>query len=243
VRADSFRIRRVDGVTGIITTVVGPGTIVEGDGAGSLRVRPGPMTMMPDGSLVFVDRATRVLRYDPKSSKVTLVAGGPRGRGADGVSTRFERIWDLAVSPDGGLLVFDYGANRIRHLDPSGRVRTIAGNDDRLYGHSRWSIEWVTEPPPDDERCTNSMDRPVVTVVARDAAGGPVDGVLVRLYRIDDFQAPVAFEPRPVGAGSTAAGGRVTLQAPIGDSYIVVCGISWLHPRLAQRDAQCRVPR
>jgi hypothetical protein len=242
VRADGFRIRRVDAVTGIITTVVGPGTTVVGDDVGMRRVRPGQMVIMPDGSLVFADGATRVLRYDRKTSAVTVVAGGQRRSGGDGASARFERIWDLAVSPDGGLLVLDYGANRIRHIGASGRVRTLAGNDDRLYGHFRESNEWVTEPPPDNEQCSNRLDGPVLTVVTSDDAGGPVDGVLVRLYRIDDFQAPLTHEPRPVDAGSAAGGGRVTLQAPAGETYIVVAAFPGFSPvsRSVTLSAGCR---
>jgi hypothetical protein len=184
----------------------------------------------------------RVLRYDPKTSAVTVVAGVRRRIGVDGGSTRFERIWDLAVSPDGGLLVFDYGANRIRHIDTNGRIRTVAGNDDRLYGHFRESNEWATEPPPDNEQCSNRLDGPVMAVVASDDAGGPVDGVLVRLYRIDDFQSPVAHEPRPVAAGSTAAGGRVSLEAPTGGSYIVVAAFPGFTPvsRTVTLSAGCR---
>lgn len=242
VRTDGFRIRRVDAVSGIITTVVGPGTVVEGEHAGTPRVRPGPMTMMPDGSLVFADRAVRLLRYDPKTSRVTVVAGGPRGRGGDGGSVRFERIWDLAASPDGGLLVFDYGANRIRHLHPNGDVRTIAGNDDRLYGHSRWQIEWVTAPPPDNELCTNRMDRPAVTVMPSNDDGEPVDGVLVRLYRVSDFEAPVVHEPRPVASGAAVDGGRVTLEAPTSDDYIAVAAFPGFTPvsRSVTLSAGCR---
>jgi hypothetical protein len=86
------------------------------------------------------------------------------------------------------------------------------------------------------------MDSPIVTFVIRDDAGEPVDGVLVRFYRVDDFQSSVAHEPRPVAAGSAADGGRVTLQAPIGDDYIVVAAFPGFTPvsRSFTLSAGCR---
>jgi sugar lactone lactonase YvrE len=82
-----------------------------------------------DGALLFSDRG-RVLRRE-LDGRVVTVAGGPRPRSASGdggpaVGAGMTPA-GLAVLPDGSLLIADEGNHRIRRVDPTGQISTIAG--------------------------------------------------------------------------------------------------------------------
>jgi RHS repeat-associated protein len=83
----------------------------------------------PEGSLFVGDAlGGRVLRLDP-TGKVTVVAGtGTRGFSGDGgpaVAAQLIGPVGISVGADGSLWVTDDG--RLRHIDVSGIIRTVAG--------------------------------------------------------------------------------------------------------------------
>ena len=67
------------------------------------------------------------LETSPEVAITTFAGSGAAGF-ADGLPGSFLMPFGLAYGPDGTLYVTDAGAQRIRAVDPQGRVRTIAGS-------------------------------------------------------------------------------------------------------------------
>jgi len=113
-----------------LSTVAGGGDA--GDGArATAAALDHPIGVQPaaDGSLVLLD-GNRVRRVGP-DGVITTVAGaaaaGFAGDGASGAAVRFDTPLAIAAGPQGVLYVADTQNNRVRRIDASGRVTTIAG--------------------------------------------------------------------------------------------------------------------
>ena len=126
----NHRIRKVDSISGQITTVAG----VTEDGAGGLAGDEGPaseaMLFRPQGlafdrfdNLFIADsRNSRVRRVGAASGIITTVAGDP----ADGVA--LNRPGDVAIDFDGSLLISDFGTDQVLKLDlHDGGLERVAG--------------------------------------------------------------------------------------------------------------------
>jgi sugar lactone lactonase YvrE len=138
------RIRRVDAVTGTITTVAGNGTSgFNGDGgsatSASLAMPSG--VALDNAGNVFIDDANnnRIRRVDSVSGIITTVAGdGSSGFGGDGglatnaalsLSSPFSGPGGLAVDAAGNVFFTDVGNARIRRFDAvTGVITTVAGS-------------------------------------------------------------------------------------------------------------------
>ncbi|MDH4228994.1 MAG: PxKF domain-containing protein [Nitrospirota bacterium] len=130
----NFRVRRVDAVSGVITTVAGVGLFgFTGDGglavSASFSYINSVRTDALDNLFVADMYNHRVRRVDAVTHIVTTVAGGG-GSTAEGVSatgTALNYVNDVAVDKDGNLFVSDYLRNRIRRVDAvTGLIRTVA---------------------------------------------------------------------------------------------------------------------
>ncbi len=140
--ADEFeaRVRRVDAVSGIITTVAGGGAPAEGIGDGELATDAellGPDGLAVDslGNLFIADaRHGRVRRVDAVSGIITTVAGGgspPDGLGDGGAATaaQLSHPQDVSLDGAGNLLIADSDHGRIRLVDAeTSEISTIAGS-------------------------------------------------------------------------------------------------------------------
>ena len=136
--ADTFnhRIRRVD-PTGAVTTVVGTGQAsFSGDGGPASAATlhwPHGVAVDPAGAALFIaDSANhRIRRVDLASGVITTVAGGDTagwsGDGGPAVGAKLEDPKAVWVAPSGDLFVADSGNERIRRIDRSGTISTIAG--------------------------------------------------------------------------------------------------------------------
>ena len=95
----------------------------------SSQGRPGSRRMM---KVYIADTFNHRIRIVDSGGTVRTVAGtGTRGFGGDGgpaTSARFNYPNGLAASADGAIYVADYRNNRIRKIDNTGIVTTIAGN-------------------------------------------------------------------------------------------------------------------
>jgi len=137
-------IRRVDGATGIITTVVGNGTAgYSGDGGAATSAELGGalgLALDLSGDLFIADTGNNRIREVAASTGIiTTVAGGGTGVGDGGPATAAQ-LW-LSNNPLGGfnasvaldasnnLLIGDLNDSRIRRVDAStGIITTVAGN-------------------------------------------------------------------------------------------------------------------
>jgi sugar lactone lactonase YvrE len=137
------RIRRVDGTTGIITTVAGNGTSgFSGDGgpatSASLRA-PDGVAVDAAGNLLIADTSNqRIRRVDGTTGIITTVAGngtyGFSGDGGAATSASLNSPVGVAVDAAGSLLIVDTGNQRIRRVDgTTGIITTVAGNGNQGF--------------------------------------------------------------------------------------------------------------
>jgi len=142
--ADTFnhRVRRVD-PGGAVTTLVGTGQAAfSGDGgpAGAATLHwPHGVAVDPAGAGLFIaDSANhRIRRVDLASGTITTLAGGATagaaGDGGPAVAAQLEDPKAVWVAPAGDLYIADSGNERIRRVDPSGTISTIAGTGVQGY--------------------------------------------------------------------------------------------------------------
>ena len=136
--ADTFnhRVRRVD-PGGAVATIVGTGEAAySGDGGPAVAATlhwPHGVVVDPAGTNLYIaDSANhRVRRVDLASGIITTVAGGSvPGAGGDGGPATAAQLEDpkaVYVAPSGDLYIADSGNERIRRVDPSGTITTVAG--------------------------------------------------------------------------------------------------------------------
>ena len=135
--ADAFNhaVRKVN-PAGIITTIAGSGTAgYSGDngpaGAAQLN-QPTGLALDADGNLYVADIGNQRIRMiDSSTGTISTVAGdGTLGFGGDGgaaTSAQLTYPREVAIDADGELLIADTSNNRVRKVDSTGKISTIAG--------------------------------------------------------------------------------------------------------------------
>ncbi len=128
------RVRKVDS-SGTITTVAGMGTNgFSGDGgpatSAELNGPEGP-AVDASGNLYFADSGNSRVRKVDASGTITTVAGtgtaGFSGDGGPATSAELNYPFAVAVDGAGNLYIADRGDNRVRKVDASGTITTVAG--------------------------------------------------------------------------------------------------------------------
>jgi sugar lactone lactonase YvrE len=138
------RVRRVDGVSGIITTFAGGGTATGsdqlGDGGPATAARlHGPSDVAVDfsGNVYVADTLHNVVRMIAyPSGVISLVAGGGAGGGSDGfgdgglgTSAILQSPEGIAVNASGDLFISDKGNNLVRVVRSATKIiNVVAGN-------------------------------------------------------------------------------------------------------------------
>ena len=135
----NHRIRKVDSA-GIVTTIAGSGTEgYGGDGGPAVRAQlshPQGVALDGSGNLYIADAWNHRIRKVDSAGIVTTIAGGGTpggGRGRFGrdsglaVRARLKYPQGMALDAAGNLYFADIGNHRIRKVDASGIMRTIAG--------------------------------------------------------------------------------------------------------------------
>ena len=126
------RIRRVT-PAGVITTVAGNGRAGfggDGDAAtGATLNAPRDVAALADGSFLIADTGNNRIRLVTTSGIIQTVAGGGEGLGDGGPANAAGLSAPSSVASiiGGGYLIADTGDNRIRRVDATGIVRTVAG--------------------------------------------------------------------------------------------------------------------
>ena len=133
---NNFRVRKVD-TSGIITTIAGTGAIAyAGDGGPAINAsftEPTGVALDSVGNIYIADRgSSNVVRKIDRAGIITTVAGngtfGFSGDGGPAANAQFADLRSVTVDSDGNLYLSDYGNHRVRKVDGSGIVTTIAGN-------------------------------------------------------------------------------------------------------------------
>ena len=133
--ADGFRVRRVD-ATGTITTVAGrlgpPG--YSGDGGPAVAAQLGwvfGLAVDSVGNLYIADSTNSRVRMVDTAGTITTVAGsgvsGFSGDGGPATEAQLGTVAGLAVDNSGNIYISDLEHNRVRKIDPSGTISTVAG--------------------------------------------------------------------------------------------------------------------
>ena len=119
-------LRFVD-AAGKIKTVAGNGKPgLSGDGGPALDATmngPKHLCLDRDGSVIIADAENQVVRrYDPKTGKITRVAGtgkkGTAGLGGDPLACELARPHGVTIAPDGTLYITDSYNNRVLRIVP-----------------------------------------------------------------------------------------------------------------------------
>lgn len=138
------RVRRVDGATGVITTIAGDGSkrFSGDDGPGSKAglVEPNGVALDPKQERLFIadvaDHRVRVL--DLATGRITTFAGTGQGKFAgDGGPALKAAIFGaraVEVGADGTVFILERQGNRLRGVDPkTGVITTRAGTGAKGY--------------------------------------------------------------------------------------------------------------
>jgi hypothetical protein len=130
-------VRKVAATTGIITTVAGTlGRLgYTGDGGpatGATLNSPNGIALDLSGNLYIADTANNAIRrVDAVTGIITTVAGvGSAGFNGDGIAASAAKLnqpWSVTPAAGGVLYIADQGNNRIRMVDATGSISTVAG--------------------------------------------------------------------------------------------------------------------
>ena len=129
-------LRRIDAVTGLITTVAGTPGVQGYSGDGSLATAarltfPEGVALDITGNLYIADTGNSVIRKVDTSGTITSIAGtGTAGYNGDGIlatTAQLNNPWNLTAAADGSFYIADLDNHRIRRIAPSGLIATVAG--------------------------------------------------------------------------------------------------------------------
>lgn len=131
--ADSgnHRIRKVDAVTGVVSTYAGSGLsgFADGDFALAQFSTPIALAVGPTGNILVVDQDNLRIRLIDAVGVSTLAGSGNAGS-SDGLGTaaEFDGPTGIAIDADGNAYITDTNNHRIRRVALDGLVTTVAGS-------------------------------------------------------------------------------------------------------------------
>jgi sugar lactone lactonase YvrE len=138
--ADDFdnRIRRVDAVTQIISTVAGNGDFNFGGDGGSATLaslsNPTGVFLDPAGNLLIADSGNKRIRQVTAAVINTIAGGGLGGDNGLAAAATLSDPFDVALDSHGNEFIVDLANSRIRRVDAtSQQITTVAGNGNAGY--------------------------------------------------------------------------------------------------------------
>jgi len=201
----NHRIRRVDGTTGVITTIGGNGGTTRASDGALARTSPiglpAYLALDRDGNLYYSERASSggevcsIRRIDAGTGTLATVIGGSgcSDHGDGGPAVAAGLVWHapLALDPRGGLVFVDN--NHVRRIDfATGRVERIFGNDELAF-------------TPDGTPAAGSAAN-LVTSVGVDSAGNVYVGERDS-FRVRRIDAVTGLLSTAIGTGVDGASG------------------------------------
>jgi sugar lactone lactonase YvrE len=132
---ENHRVRKVD-KKGIITTVAGNGTAgFSGDGGPATQASlnlPSGLAVDSKGNLYISDRSNNRVRVVNSKGIIKTIAGngkdGYHGDNMPALKATLDKPFGLALDKNNNLYIADRGNNRIRKVDGSGLISTVAGD-------------------------------------------------------------------------------------------------------------------
>ncbi len=127
-------IRKID-ASGVISTYAGNGSYgYSGDGGDATAASLSSVRSIvidAGGNIIFSDQGNNCIRKITPSGTITTIAGtgtaGFSGDGGAATAAQLSLPFGLAINGSGELIMTDYGNNRIRKINTSGVIYTIAG--------------------------------------------------------------------------------------------------------------------
>lgn len=135
--AANDRVRRV-APSGIISTYAGRSHFAgdEGPAASALLHTPESVALDPAGNLFISDTLNHRIRRVAANGTISTIAGtgvsGFSGDGGAALGAQLNSPGAIAVDGDGRVVFFDKSNSRVRVIERSGTIRTVAGNG--VYG-------------------------------------------------------------------------------------------------------------
>lgn len=132
------RIRRVDGVTKIITTVAGRAGGFSGDGGPATAAElanPHAVAVDTTGNIYIADTFNERIRKVDGATKVitTVVANGTFGDGGFATAAGLRAPTGVAIDAYGNLYIADYHSHRVRKVDAVTQIITTIAGGGRQY--------------------------------------------------------------------------------------------------------------
>jgi len=169
-------------------------------------VRPGPLTIAPNGGLLVADSArNQILEW--RDGTVSVLAGdgfdGFAGDGGPAVDAELNDPGEIAVAADGTIYFVDGGNDRVRAVSPGGTITTVAGDGSTGEGADVGDGEAATEVQLNPSGVAVAHDGTLYISSGSDIRSVAPDGVIATLVRggppyggdISVGGTPVAFEP------------------------------------------------
>lgn len=142
----SYRIRKIDWDTKIVTTIIGTGSnTYNGDNSGTTTNVDGAhyFDITPNGDIYFTElTGQRIRKYDASTGQVTTILGnGTSGYTADmnnPVDISISNPAGIVVAPNGDIYYSESGNSIIRKFTTSNQLITISGTQgvDTYYGEN-----------------------------------------------------------------------------------------------------------
>lgn len=129
---DNYRVRKID-ATGIISTVAGNGSSTfSGDGgpATAAGMWPGGVAVDVAGN-IYISSDNRIRKISASTGIITTIAGnGATSLGSDGIAATASPLSSpdgIAIDKAGNIYLAEYGHSRVRKINTSGIIYTVAG--------------------------------------------------------------------------------------------------------------------
>lgn len=124
------RIRKIT-PGGVVSTIAGSGTpgFQDGSALSARFLNPGDASVDGLGNIIIADVSNRRIRKLSGNSVTTLTGSNTGALFQDGVFSvaRFYHPYDIYIEKDGNMLICDMFNDRIRRINTSGTVSTVAG--------------------------------------------------------------------------------------------------------------------
>ena len=157
------RIRRI-APDGIITTVAGTGSnnfVGDGGLATEAGIYPNGFSIDTDGSLYIASSHDRIRQITPDGIINTIIGGARTGRYGDGGQATDVAIHtpiSVTLDADDNLFIVDKASRRVRKVDTSGIITTVAGNGSTTYsGDGGPALETGMQPRDVDVALDGSL--------------------------------------------------------------------------------------
>jgi len=131
---NNCRVREINAVTGIITTVAGNGNCgFTGDGQAVANglASPQGIAVDPNGNLFISDNNERVRWVNPAGMMTTIAGNGIAGYSGDGGPATLAEMYEptgVSLDPSGNIMVADYNNFRVRSITAFPALNTSVSN-------------------------------------------------------------------------------------------------------------------